>query len=282
MIKLTNVKKKYNEFELDCSLEVSEGKCVGLIGEHGSGKTTILKIVLNLLHKESGELSVFEHARLSVDDKQNIGAVLLDASFSEYMTIKDIIPVMEQLYSCFDKKQFIESCQKNGLPIKKQIATFSPFLKRKYQLLLALSHQAQLIVIDDIFAHISNKEREELYALISSYKDSHPQASFLLATRDIENIQDLCDEYNILNQGQIIYNETKQALLSDYGLLKMDDNQFLMIDKRYIVRVKKERYGYSCLTNYYQFYQQRYHETMIIEQSTIHTYIKMMIEGETL
>ena len=282
MIQLAHIKKDYPTIQLDCSLEVSEGQVVGLIGDKDSGKTTLIKILLNLLHKDNGEYLVLGHDKLSIADKQDIGAVIGQASFSEYLRIKDIIPVMAKLYHSFQKQEFKEVCLKYGLPIKKQIRTLSLENQTLLHLLLALSHQPKLLVLDGLFDEIKPSQRDKLLKIIMDYHQQNPQPAILFTARDIENLEEFCDEMYVLDQGKTVYNELIEVMKSDYGILKMDDNQFLTIDKRYIKKVKKERYGYSCLTQYRQFYEQRYHETMIIEQGTIHQYIKMMKEGEDL
>lgn len=282
MIQLTHIKKEYPTLQLDCSLKVSEGQVVGLIGDKDAGKTTLIKIILNLLHKDSGEYLVLGHDKLSVSDKQDIGAVIGQTSFSEYLRIKDIIPVMAKLYNSFQKQEFKEVCLKYGLPIKKQIRTLSLENQALFHLLLALSHHPQLLVLDGLFDEMNQSQQDKLLDIIMDYHHQNSQSTILFTTRDIENFENFCDEIYVLDQGKTIYNELIEVMKSDYGILKMDDNQFLTIDKRYVKKVKKERYGYSCLTQYRQFYEQRYHETMIIEQGTIHQYINMMKEGEDL
>ena len=98
MLKLTNVKKHYQQFTLDCSLEVKSGCITGLIGQNGAGKSTTFKAILNLIQKDSGVIELFgkDVQKLDMKDKEKIGVVLSDSGFSGYLTIGDIVPVLSK------------------------------------------------------------------------------------------------------------------------------------------------------------------------------------------
>ena len=134
MLELINVQKDYGRFKLNCSLEVKAGCVTGLIGQNGAGKSTTFKAVLGLISVDSGTVKLFSKdiKRLSIEDKQNIGVVLSDSGFSEYLRIEDIIPIMESLYRHFDKQMFIERVRHFELPLNKQIKEFSTGMKVKY------------------------------------------------------------------------------------------------------------------------------------------------------
>ena len=106
MIKINEIKKRYKDFELNCSMEVKPGCITGLIGQNGAGKSTTFKAILGLITPESGEIKVFGKniGELETKDKEKIGVVLSDSGFSNYMTINDIIPILSNLYSEFDKE----------------------------------------------------------------------------------------------------------------------------------------------------------------------------------
>ena len=110
MLKLTNVKKHYQQFTLDCSLEVKSGCITGLIGQNGAGKSTTFKAILNLIQKDSGVIELFgkDLQKLDKKDKEKIGVVLSDSGFSGYLTIGDIVPVLSNLYKKFNKVKFLE------------------------------------------------------------------------------------------------------------------------------------------------------------------------------
>ena len=104
MVKIKDLQKNYNKFSLSCSLEIAPGTITGVIGPNGAGKSTLFKAILGLISIDGGCIEVMgkDSSKLDKADKQNIGVVLSEAGFSKYLTIKDIVPVLEALYDEFD------------------------------------------------------------------------------------------------------------------------------------------------------------------------------------
>ena len=110
LIELNHVQKQYAGFQLDCSMEVSEGCVTGLIGANGAGKSTTFKAILNLIHPEGGEIRIFgkEYGEMSSDEKAEIGVVLSESGFSGYLEIRQIVDIMTEFYPGFRQKAFKE------------------------------------------------------------------------------------------------------------------------------------------------------------------------------
>ena len=113
MLRLTNVKKTYPQFHLDCSLSVPENRVTALIGPNGAGKTTAFKAILGLISTEGGQIQLFgkPYSQITGKDQQQMGIALSDSGFSGYLQIRDILPVMAHLYPEFNKERFLESCR---------------------------------------------------------------------------------------------------------------------------------------------------------------------------
>ena len=151
MLKIEGLKKNYGAFALDCSLEIRPGCVTGLIGQNGAGKSTTFKGVLGLIRPDSGTVRVLgqDSRTLGKREKQQLGVVLSDSGFSGYLTVKDIVPVLESLYEKFDKPFFLEQLRKFGLPDNKKIKEFSTGMKVKLKVLVAVSHDARLLILDE-------------------------------------------------------------------------------------------------------------------------------------
>ena len=123
MVKIENLRKSYGRFSLDCSMEILPGRVTGLIGANGAGKSTTFKAVLGLISPEAGNISIFGKNIRDFDaaDRQKIGVVLSDSGFSGYLSAKDLIPVMENIYDSFDKDFFVSQAEKFALPLNKKI-----------------------------------------------------------------------------------------------------------------------------------------------------------------
>ena len=280
MLKIENLKKNYGDFFLDCSLEVKTGQITGLIGQNGSGKSTTFKSILGLVYPDGGNISIFgkDYRNLTVEDKEKIGVVLSDSGFSGYLRIEDIIPVLESLYHAFDKSFFLDQVHRFQLPLDKQIKDFSTGMKAKLKVLVAISHNAKLLILDEPTAGLDVIARDELLEMLREFMEKDENRSILISSHISGDLESLCDDLYMIHNGKIILHEDTDILLSDYGLLKVNEDQYNEIDKHYILRVKKESFGYSCLTNQKQFYVENY-PMITVEKGTIDEVITMMIRG---
>lgn len=281
MLKLNDVKKEYNQFTLNCSLEVRPGCVTGLIGQNGAGKSTTFKAILDLISIDSGKIEILgkDSRLLTPQDKQLIGVVLSDAGFSDYLTIQDIIPVLSRLYEKFNRHNFEKQCQAFQLPLNKQIKDFSTGMKAKLKVLVALSHQAKLLILDEPTAGLDVIARDELLDILRSYMVDNEDCSILISSHISSDLEGLCDDFYMIHDGQIIIREETDVLLGEYAILKVDEKQYMEMDKQYILRYKKEDFGYRCLTNQKQYYLDNY-PSLVIEKGNIDEFIMMMIRGE--
>lgn len=280
MLKIEHLKKSYENFSLDCSLEVKQGHVTGLIGQNGAGKSTTFKALLGLISFESGTITLLGKplSQFTAKDKQNLGVVLSDSGFSGYLTINDIIPVMENLYKNFDKSFFIEQVEKFQLPRNKRIKDFSTGMKAKIKVLSAISHDAKLLILDEPTAGLDVIARDELLEMLRDFMVKDEERSILISSHISSDLESICDDLYMIHQGNVILHEDTDVLLSDYALLKVDEEEYAGLDKQYLLRSKKESYGYSCLTNQKQYYAENYPK-IAIEKGTIDEVITMMIRG---
>ena len=278
MLKLKNIKKSYNQFTLDCSLEVKRGCITGLIGQNGAGKSTIFKSILGLIKVDNGEVEIFGKTEQDANDKQKLGVVLADSGFSGYLTIADIIPILDNLYIKFEKEDFIEKCKKMNLPTNKQIKDFSTGMKAKLKLLVALTHHAELLILDEPTSGLDVLARDEILDMLREYMEENENRAILISSHISSDLEGLCDDFYMIHDGRIVIHEDTDVLLSDYALLKISDEQFDLLDKQYILKVKKEPFGYRCLTNQKQYYRENYQD-IVIENGNIDEFILMMVRG---
>lgn len=281
MLKIEHLKKHYKNFSLDCSLNVMPGCVTGLIGQNGAGKSTTFKAVLGLISCDGGTVTVLgkDLKDFKAEDKENLGVALSDSGFSGYLTIKDIIPVLKNLYSNFDYSFFSEQVNRFQLPLDKKIKDFSTGMKAKLKVLVAVSHNAKLLILDEPTAGLDVVARDELLELLREFMERDEERSILISSHISGDLESLCDDIYMIHDGKIILHEDTDVLLSDYALLKVDDEQYETLDKQSILRTKREAYGYSCLTNQKQFYLDNYPK-LAIEKGTIDGVITMMIRGD--
>lgn len=280
LLKLENVEKNYGSFHLNCSLYLKPGYITGLMGPNGAGKTTLFKAALGLTAMDSGIIEVFgtDVKKIEPKDKENIGVVLADSGFSGYLTIKDLLPVMERLYTRFSRADFIRKCEELGLPLNKKIKEFSTGMKAKLKVLSALSHEADLLIMDEPTSGLDVIARNQLLDYMRSYMEKDGRA-ILVSSHISSDLEGFCDDLYLIDNGSLVLHEETDVLLSDYGVLKLTEEQLAKVDQTFLIRHKKEDYGYSCLTNQKQYYQENC-PGIVIEKGTIDNIITMMIGGE--
>ena len=283
MLRIENLRKKYDAFELDCSMEVKPGCVTGLVGQNGAGKSTTFKAALGLISPDSGNVRILgkNGKEFEAKDRQRLGVVLSNAGFSGYLTIRDILPVMDGLYEHFDKPFFLEQVRKFGLPDNQKIKEFSTGMKAKLKVLVAISHRAQLLILDEPTAGLDVVARDELLEVLREFMEQDEDRAILVSSHISSDLETLCDDIYMMHEGKIILHEDTDVLLDDYAVLKMDERLYETIEKRYILRSRKESFGYSCLTNQKRFYLENYPKLAVIKGS-IDEVIMMMIRGEAL
>ena len=280
MLKMEHVRKDYESFSLNCSLEVKSGYVTGLIGKNGAGKSTVFKMILGLIAKDSGTIRLFDKEIQTLNDKekQQLGVVLSDSGFSGYLTIHDIIPILDHLYEHFDKSFFVKQIQRFRLPQNQKIKEFSTGMKAKLKILTAISHHAKFLLLDEPTAGLDVTARDELLDMLREFMEQDESRSILISSHISTDLEPLCDDFYMIDEGKIIFHEDTDILLSDYALLKVTPQQYTNMDKRYILKYKKEIYGYNCLTNQKQYYLEN-EPNIAVENGTIDDVITMMSGG---
>ena len=281
MLKLRNVKKKYKDFELDCSMEVRPGMITGFVGKNGAGKTTTLKAALGLIRPDGGEVELFGKpaAVLGKAGRTRLGVVLADSGFCGYLTIRDLLPSLERMYPKFDRAAFLEKFNRFHLSDNKKIKDFSTGMRQKLHVLFALSHDARLLILDEPTAGMDVLGRDEILDMFREYMEEKEDRAMLVSSHIAGDLESLCDDIYMINDGHIIFHEETDALLGDYALLKMTREQYQKLDKSHVLRFREENYGYSCLTDQKAFYMDNYPD-VTVENNGIDTLITMMIRGE--
>lgn len=276
MLKIENLKKHYKDFDLDCTLEVKPGCITGLIGANGAGKSTTFKAILGLIDYDGGKIEVLGKTpeELEPEDREKMGVVLSDAGFGDYLTVRNLVSMLKSMYGRFDEKSFLEGCRKFRLPEKKPLKEFSTGMKRKLQVLAALSHEAGLLLLDEPTAGLDVVARDELLGLLREYMEPGDR-SVLISSHISGDLEGLCDDVYLIAGGRIIFHEETDVLLSSYGLLKVTAEEYEKLDRTCILAARRESYGYSCLTDQKQFYMENY-PGITVEKGSIDEVIMMM------
>lgn len=224
MLELKNVKKKYENFELDCSLKVNDGEIVGLVGANGAGKSTTFKSILRLIQIDSGKITLFNSDDLNVEIKKRIGVILGDSTFQKFFTIKNAAKMMQYCYDDFDYDSFLKECFDFNLPLDKQIKNFSTGMLAKFKVLTSMSYNADLLILDEPTSGLDTVARNELLDKIKEYIKTNEDKSVLMSSHIGSDLKKICDRLYFMKDGKIIFTEQTRILLDNYDIIDTKEN----------------------------------------------------------
>ena len=269
LLDLKNVRKQYANFSMECSMQVKRGSITGLIGANGAGKTTIFKASLGLIHTDGGEIRMMGKTpqQLTNEEWEKIGVVLSDATFPNILTAEDAGAILKKMYHRFDKADFEEKCRTFDIPMNKKIKEMSTGMKAKLKILMAISHQAEILILDEPTSGLDVMAREGILDALRADMEQEERA--ILISSHISG-----------DQGKICLHEDTDVLLDQYGILKVTESEFAALDKQYILAYCKEDFGYRCLTDQKQYYMENMPQ-IVIEKGTIDEVMKTMLKGSS-
>lgn len=280
-LEVKNLCKKYSEFELkNINLKLPKGMIMGLIGENGAGKTTTIKSILNLINIDNGEIKIFG---LNIKEnekkiKEDIGVVLDDAFFSEYLNPADINKIMNKIYKNWDENLYYRYLEDFKLPKNKISKEFSSGMKMKLKIAVALSHHPKLLILDEPTSGLDPVARSEILDIFQEFIQNEENSIFVSShiTSDLEHI---ADYITFINNGEIVLSKTRDELLEKYGIVKCSKSEFEKIDKNDYVKFKVNRYEYDVLVEDKAKFRSKY-EFKIIDKPTLDDIMLIYIKGE--
>ncbi|MDO4466585.1 MAG: ABC transporter ATP-binding protein [Bacillota bacterium] len=280
MISIKNVEKEYSGFKLNLSMEIPKGTITGLVGKNGAGKSTTIKLILGLVKPDCGEVIVLDKNQkdFCAKDKLEWGVCLSEASFSKELTVQDIYHILKKSYKEFEDASFLQKCRELKLPMNKKVREFSTGMKAKVKLLVAITHKAKLLILDEPTAGLDVEARMDVLNILREYILEDEERSILITSHISSDLESLCDNIYLIHDGKIILKEDTDVILDQYGILKLDDNQLINLDKEYILKTVNTSNGVVCFTNQRQYYQENY-PNLTIEKSGIDNLILMMTGG---
>ena len=280
-IELQNLSKKYKDFELkNISFNIPQGCIVGLIGENGAGKTTTIKSILNIT-KSEGTIKIFgEDIRKNEKKiKEKIGVVLDDSFLSDYLTPKQINSIMKDIYSTWEESKYIELLKQFNLPLNKIIKEFSSGMKMKLKIVVAISHNPQILILDEPTSGLDPVVRNEILDIFRKYIEEDETRSILLSSHITTDLEHISDYIIFIENGNIVFNMPTPELLENYGVIKCSKDDFLKIDSKDYIRYKKGKYQYEVLTNDKNNIRKKYNiET--IDKPSVEEIMVFYIKGE--
>ena len=223
--------KQFDEFLLDhVSFQVPRGRIVGFIGENGAGKSTTINLILDELKKDNGQIQIFGREHTSSSVKEDIGVVFDECNFHDVFNVSDIEKILSGVYKSWDSSLYRQYLKKFKIPERKQIGSFSKGMKMKFSLALALSHEAELLIMDEPTSGLDPLVRSQMLKILADYIKKSSRAVFF-STHITSDLEQIADRLILIDNGRILFQEKKDTLLETYRIVK-GDNSLLNAESR--------------------------------------------------
>lgn len=248
-LEIRNLSKTYTSFKLDhLNLTLPNGSIMGLIGENGAGKSTTIKLILDMIQRDNGTITILgkdNRDNLALT-KEDIGVVLDEVGFPECLTANQVNNIMKHTYRNWKESAYFGYLNQLSIPEKKQFKDFSRGMKMKLGIAVALSHDPKLLLLDEATSGLDPVVRDEVIDLFSEFTRDETHA-VLLSSHIVSDLEKICDYIAFLHNGKLLLCEEKDVLLEQYGILRCTSAQLMELSPSAIKGKKESAYGVEAL-----------------------------------
>ena len=245
---LRGITKQYKDFTLGpVDMTVPAGSIVGLIGENGAGKTTLLKILCGVNRADDGTVDLLGGSPADAATRAKIGVVFEDAYFYESLTPAQVGASLRGIFGpAWDAGYFAALLEQFHLPPKKSIKELSRGMRLKLSLAAALAHDPELLVLDEATAGLDPVVRGELLDLFLEFIQDE-RHSIVMSSHITADLEQIADSIAYLHNGQLLFQENKDDLLQEYGVLHCGEDVLTSLPAGLVVFTRRGAYGCESL-----------------------------------
>lgn len=284
ILSLHNVCKRYknSDFELkNVTFSVPYGSIMGLVGQNGSGKTTIINTILNIVFQDSGMIRLFgqEMTDQTREIREKIGVVFDANNYSGNVSAAELAKVMQKIYAGWDHALFLSYMDKFKLPLKQWTKAYSRGMSMQLAIALALSHRPKLLLLDEATSGLDPIIRDDILDVFLDFvqDESH---SILLSSHITTDLEKVADYITFIHDGEVRLSAKKDDLLDHYAVLRSKPQQFEQIRKEDIVAFRKRDYHVDVLVANKTHMQRKYKE-FILDDVSIEDIMLFIVKGDT-
>ena len=247
-LEIKNLSKSFKSFSLEnVNITLPAGCIMGFIGENGAGKSTTIKLALDLMRPDSGEVKILgQHYRDNRALKEHVGAVLDETSFLDCLTTKNICEIMSKTFKTFSYEKFNKFCDDFQLPSNRAVREFSRGMKMKLSIAAALSHDTTLLILDEATSGLDPIVRDEILDVFYDFIQDESHGIFM-SSHILSDLEKICDYICFIHNGRILFCEPKDSLLSKYAVLKCGAEEYSKLDPSIVVGARKHQFGVEAL-----------------------------------
>ncbi|BBD42625.1 ABC transporter ATP-binding protein [Streptococcus anginosus] len=247
-IEIKNLVKKFDGFTLGpIDLSIPKGTIVGYIGQNGAGKSTTIKLLLGLLKIDSGEIKILGCDNPnSIELKDKLGVVFDELLVPEEMTLVDLEKFCSRVYSKWDRELFYQLKKKFNLSEKQTIKNYSRGMRMKLSMAVALSHNAEILILDEATSGLDPIVREEILDLLLDFMQEENH-TILISSHILSDLEKVADYIAFINDGKVLFVETKDGLKENYGICTLSNEEVKNLDEEAIIGRRVHSFGQELL-----------------------------------
>lgn len=280
ILEVKGLNKSYKDFSLvDVSFTLPEDCITGFIGINGAGKTTTIRTILNLAKKSSGSIKIFgkEMENNEQEIKNHIGIVLDDGYFYDGLTMNQMKSIIAPAYSNWSDSDYKNYMSSFNLNPKQKISTLSKGMRMKFALTLALSHNADLLIMDEPTGGLDPLMRSQLLGILTDYMNKGGKSVFF-STHITSDLDKIADMIILINKGTIIFQDEKDILIDKHRIVKGDIRSLNDQNKQLFLNLQTTNYGFVGITNNIEKVQKSISD-IIVEKTSVEDIMLAYIEG---
>lgn len=281
IIAVENVSKSFKGFQLNnLSFSVKKGFITGFIGPNGAGKTSTIKLIMNLLAKDSGNIKIFglDHVKNEKEIKERIGFVYADNHYYEHLTVQQIKKVIAPFYKSWDDPAFEHYIERFELPKNKKIKHLSKGMKMKLSLALALSHNAELILMDEPTSGLDPVFRNEILDILGEIMLNENKTIFF-STHITSDLEKIADYILFINKGKMVFSENKDDILNKYRIVKGGKELLDNDTRKMFVGLRETALGFEGLAFYSEQMEQDFQNVAFLEIPSLEEIMVYTVKG---
>lgn len=270
--------KQFDNFLLDhVSFQVPKGRIVGFIGENGAGKSTTMNLILNELKRDSGQIQIFGMENTVCSVRENIGVVFDECNFHDVFNTADIEKILSGVYQSWDSSLYRQYLKKFKIPEKKPIGSFSKGMKMKLSIICAMAHKPKLLLLDEATTGLDPVVRDEILDWFLEFIQDE-ECSIFFSSHITSDIQKIADYVILIHQGRIVFEELKDNLVYNWGIVKCGKEKFASIAPDDYIVHRTTSMSVECLVRDKEMIRHKY-RNVVIDHATLEDIMLFYIRG---
>lgn len=270
--------KQFDGFLLDhVSFQVPKGRIVGFIGENGAGKSTTINLILDELKRDNGQIQIFGRENTISSVKEDIGVVFDECNFQDVLNTSDIEKILSGVYKSWDSGLYRQYLKKFKVPERKKIGSFSKGMKLKLSIICAMAHKPKLLILDEATTGLDPVVRDEMLDLFLEFIQDE-ECSIFLSSHITSDIQKIADYVILIHQGRIIFEEQKDDLVYNFGIVKCGKEKFSSISPDDYIIHRVTNVSVECLVRDKEAVKRKY-KNIVVDNATLEDIMLFYIKG---